>query len=300
VFDLRYHVASLAGVFFALIIGILVGVALAERGGVDLRTQELLEQRIDVLQRRLDAAQRQAENAGRQQEAIRSFVEESYPAVMHDRLRGKRIALVFVGSVSGPLRSAVEQALEDAGAPPPIRMRALKVPVDPQALDGLLAARPGSALPIGKEARVDLGRALAEELVAGGRTPMWDLVSDLLVEEREGGSRRPVDGVVIARTARPQRGQTARLLAGFYSGLAAAGPPTVGVELLETSDSAVKSYKEAGLSSVDNVDTPAGRLALVVLLANPRLQGNYGVKRTAEDGGLPRVEPLPVAETAGG
>ena len=31
-FDLRYHVASLAAVFFALVIGILVGVALASHG----------------------------------------------------------------------------------------------------------------------------------------------------------------------------------------------------------------------------------------------------------------------------
>jgi hypothetical protein len=31
-FDFRYHVASLAAVFFALVIGILVGVALASHG----------------------------------------------------------------------------------------------------------------------------------------------------------------------------------------------------------------------------------------------------------------------------
>ena len=37
-FDLRYHVASLAAVFVALIIGILVGVGISDRGLVDRGT----------------------------------------------------------------------------------------------------------------------------------------------------------------------------------------------------------------------------------------------------------------------
>ena len=45
-FDLRYHVASLAAVFLALVIGILVGVGIADRGYVDKAQRGLLEQRI--------------------------------------------------------------------------------------------------------------------------------------------------------------------------------------------------------------------------------------------------------------
>jgi uncharacterized membrane-anchored protein YhcB (DUF1043 family) len=40
-FDLRYHVASLAAVFFALVIGILVGVALASHGLGDAERKTL-------------------------------------------------------------------------------------------------------------------------------------------------------------------------------------------------------------------------------------------------------------------
>src|SRR6266581_2139053 len=49
-FDLRYHVASLAAVFLALIIGILVGVGISDRGYVDRAQRGLLEQRIAKLQ----------------------------------------------------------------------------------------------------------------------------------------------------------------------------------------------------------------------------------------------------------
>ena len=53
-FDLRYHVASLAAVFLALIIGILVGVGISDRGYLDKGTRRLLEQRVADLQKRLD------------------------------------------------------------------------------------------------------------------------------------------------------------------------------------------------------------------------------------------------------
>ena len=45
----------------------------------------------------------------------------------------------------------------------------------------------------------------------------------------------------------------------------------------------------AGMSSVDDVDTPSGKLALALLLAGaPR--GNFGVRPDA-DAALPRIEP---------
>src|SRR5436309_3118533 len=47
-FDLRYHVASLAAVFFALVIGILVGVALAGEfvSGGDMPLWDALDQQL--------------------------------------------------------------------------------------------------------------------------------------------------------------------------------------------------------------------------------------------------------------
>jgi len=55
-FDLRYHVASLAAVFLALVIGILVGVGIADRGYVDKAQRGLLEQRIAKLRSDLSDA----------------------------------------------------------------------------------------------------------------------------------------------------------------------------------------------------------------------------------------------------
>jgi hypothetical protein len=292
-FDLRYHVASLAAVFLALVIGILVGVGIS--GPVDSEKTKLLEGEVANLQQRLDRSASESIATDREQQAARTFISETYPALVHNRLRGKQIAVVFVGSVVGGTRSAVSRALTDAGAVQ-LRLRALKVPIDAHQVEEALAAQPAADGLVGKSHLESLGRALGEELVLGGETPLWNSLTDPLVEQREGGSKAPADGVVLVRTVVPQRAATSRFLLGLYSGLASAGAPAVGVEQTDAADSATAVFRESGLSTVDDVDTPVGRLALVLLLAGAP-PGQYGVKDSAGDGALP---PLPTRAAAGG
>jgi Copper transport outer membrane protein, MctB len=292
-FDLRYHVASLAAVFLALVIGILVGVGIS--GPVDSEKTKLLEGEVANLQQRLDRSASESIATDREQQAARTFISETYPALVHNRLRGKQIAVVFVGSVVGGTRSAVSRALTDAGAVQ-LRLRALKVPIDAHQVEEALAAQPAADGLVGKSNLESLGRALGEELVLGGETPLWNSLTDPLVEQREGGGKAPADGVVLVRTVVPQRAATSRFLLGLYSGLASAGAPAVGVEQTDAADSATAVFRESGLSTVDDVDTPVGRLALVLLLAGAP-PGQYGVKDSAGDGALP---PLPTRAAAGG
>ena len=298
-FDLRYHVASLAAVFLALVIGILVGVGISDRGLVDKTYKSAVDARINDLEHSLDLATKRSKSLRRQQQAAQTFISAAYPTLVQDRLRGKRIALVFVGSVDGGLRTSIEQALADAGAPSATRVRALKMPIDAKALDAALARRPAFARYVGDQHLAALGRALGEELVAGGEAPLWDALASRLVEERSGSGQRPVDGVVVVRSVPPQSDGTARFLFGFYAGLASTRSPAVGVEVSDSVSSAVDVYGRTGLSSVDDIDTLSGRLALVMLLAGGR-PGQYGLKATAKDGVLPPIEPLPTASAPGG
>ena len=48
-FDFRYHVASLAAVFLALVIGILIGIGLSGRGFIDDVERENLNEKIAEL-----------------------------------------------------------------------------------------------------------------------------------------------------------------------------------------------------------------------------------------------------------
>ncbi|MDX6507251.1 MAG: hypothetical protein QOG06_1895 [Gaiellaceae bacterium] len=288
-FDLRYHVASLAAVFLALIIGILVGVGISDRGLLDSAKKGLLEREVATLRTRLDQASKQSTDRAREQRAARTYITETYPTLVRNRLHGKQIAVVFIGSVDDAIRSSVRGALADAGAQQ-LRLRALKVPIDVRQLDAALKGKPAAAGLRGKANLQNLGRALGEELMLGGDTPLWSALTDALVQEQAGGNKAPADGVVVVRTVAPQRGGTTRFLLGLYEGLASASVPAVGVEQTNAATSATAVFRQAGLSTVDDVDKPVGRFALVLLLAGQPV-GQYGVKDSAGDGALP---PLPV------
>jgi hypothetical protein len=290
-FDLRYHVASLAAVFFALVIGILVGVALASHGLGNTERKRLeedlrrAESQADVLRAQVDAL-----NSGRA--ADHAFVDSTYPSVMANRLKGKRIAVLFVGSSDEKYRSQITRALADASAGVPLRMRFIKVPVDPATLSKRLAKRPLLAGYTGLDQLSNLGQALGQEFAAGKETPLWNALQNVIVEEKVGPSKQPADGVVVVRTAAPQGGPTALFLQGLYAGIADAGVPAIGVERSDDDGSAIKVFKKAGLSTVDDIDSKVGKLALVALLADPTLSGNYGSTDSAQ-AQLPTIAPLP-------
>jgi len=289
-FDLRYHVASLAAVFLALIIGILVGVGISDRGLVDSAKTKFLQDEVASLQKRLDNQATQSTNRSRERQAAQTFINETYPTLVRNRLKNKQIAVVFVGHDDGATRSAVARALTDAGALQ-LRLRALKVPIDVKQIESALKGQPAAVGLRGRSNLESLGRALGTELALGGDTPLWNVLTDAtdLVEHRLGPSKAPADGVVVVRTAAPQHAATARFLLGLYEGLGGSNVSAVGVEETDAPESATAIYREAGLSSVDDVDTSAGRLALVLLLAGAPA-GQYGVKDSAGDGALP---PLP-------
>jgi hypothetical protein len=291
-FDLRYHVISLAAVFLALILGILVGVAISDPDLANRTELRLQRDEIDRLNERLEAA----EDRSQQRDAAEQFVDSAYGAVMEDRLAGKRVVLVFVGPVDRDVWDAVDHALRDADAPV-AAMRALSVPLPADAVDAALEGKPALAGYRGDDHVADLGRDLGRELVDGDEMPLWDALETTLVEQRRLRAA-DADAVIVVRTAKPQGAETGRFLRGFYDGLET-GATVVGVEKRRAEPSAVPAFRRAGFSSVRGVDTALGRVALAVVLGGGQA-GHYGVQ---EDGtvALPPITPVePQAEAGGG
>jgi hypothetical protein len=293
VFDLRYHVASLAAVFLALIIGILVGVGISSRTDVEGSERRVLEQRIAQLQQENEDLSAQADLLRRQREAADDYIEATYPALMNGRLRGTRVALLFMGQSDQGVIEAVGQTLDDASAPAVVERESLELPIDEQEVANALEPQyAGLSLE-------EVGRRLGEELIEGGETPFWDALIPVLVEDHRGMPSTESDAVVVSHTGIATDAPTRRFFDGIYAGLAAGGVPVVGIERTDERPSRIAVYKANGISSVDSVDTNVGRVALAVLLAGGE-EGHYGLKRTAESGPLPAIEPLPLAPVAGG
>ena len=296
-FDLRYHVASLAAVFVALLLGIFVGVGLSGKGFVSDAERENLQAQIDALRSERDSAAAQAAGADRRGVELDDFAKTTYPQLVSGMLEGKNVGVVFIGSVDQGLANTVRRSVDDAGGRVAL-VRALRVPLDAEAVDAALRAEPETRGLAGIDNRERLGRELARELITAGRNPVFDRLARVIVEEQSGAAGRALDAVVVARQAPPQEGETQELLAGLYSGLAAAPVPTVGVAKSNAKTTAIPVFHQRGLATVDGVDDVASQLALVFLLAGARA-GSYGVGNDATDGIIPDPPPAPPVASKG-
>lgn len=301
-FDLRYHLASLAAVFIALAVGILLGVAIS--GKLSSADNAFSHDRIDQLNDQLEQANARADIIERRNDSAKELLEISYPSLMESRLEGRNIGILFVGPVDGGVRSATERTLADSGSGGPMRLIAVDTPVDASELDSALKGDQQLAqFAAAGDDFEDLGDMLGRELAAGDGTPTWAALSSQLVQERSGASFPPLDGVVFVRSWAPPEDAssdeeadarpTETLIEGLLSGLQHAGIPVVGVETTSEQESAIDLYRRQGISSVDDVETLEGRVALALLLAGGD-PGHYGVKDSASDGVAPPLDSVPV------
>jgi hypothetical protein len=302
-FGLRYHVASLAAVFVALALGILLGVAVSGKltdFGEDAERRNL-EEDVEQLEQELEAARARADAATAQGEGADELFQHAYPTLMDGRLEGRNVAVVFLGPADGSVRAEVEDALADADGGDPASVIALEVPVDDSDLQASLEGDEFLAVFADDGGDFsDLGRELGRELVEADETPLWDALATRLVEERSGTIANPMDAVVVVLNWTPPEEAddedatteaTSTLLDGLVSGLDGTTVPVVGVAASDDPTDVIDYYRERGLSSVDNVDAPEGHLALALLLAGAE-PGHYGLRETATDGVIPPIETV--------
>jgi hypothetical protein len=287
-FDFRYHVASLAAVFLALVVGIVIGVGLSGQGVVQESERVRLNDRIAQLQADLAAAETRVQ----EERAAERFVDAAYPAVMADRLAGKQIVVVFVGQPDSTLRSAISRTIETDANGTIARLRALKVPVDGTGVARTVDSNSELASLVSAGDLRSIGKALARELLAGGDTPLWDALASQLLIERPLNARMPADGVVVVRTADLQQGPSAEFLNGLYSGLSGEVPAV----WVDNGKAELGQRRHPnGFAVVRNVDSTLGRVALVVLLETGA-QGEYG---PGADTVVPPIEPVAAPEQGG-
>ena len=110
-FSARYHAASLAAVFFALAIGILIG---SQIGGDILNsTRDSLEKSLTS---DLDESRSQVDELQGQRKTADEFGNSVYPALVGAQRRGDRVGLVGFGDLPGDVTSSAEDAIDASGA----------------------------------------------------------------------------------------------------------------------------------------------------------------------------------------
>ena len=271
----RYHAASLAAVLVALAVGILIGAALGS--DVITGTAENLEEDLGE-----DLDRLRAENADLEAdlEVERSFERQIYPTVVARRLEGREVALVALGEVdTAAVTEAVEEALGPAGA---TLGQVAEVAEPPDSAALIETLRPSARRGLSRGEALELAARKAGEGLLSGED-----LGDAREALFSGFSGEPagIDAAIIVRAGTDgleprDQADTELLENGLLEGMARTGKRVVGAEQTEDDPSQIEFFTDRGLASVDNVDTVAGQVALVLALDGA--QGAFGTKETAE------------------
>jgi len=291
-YSARYHAASLAAVFFALAIGILIG---SQIGGDILdNTRKDLE---SSLTGDLDEARSRIDDLETEQRWADDFGESVFPALTENQLSGDRIGLVGFGSLPTGITDSVNEAIQPTGAEL-VAVGVIRQPPDTEALSEALAGTKLLAVDQTDEILERYGIAAGRQLVSGGRVLALTR-SELL--SQSSGRFGSLDGLIFYRGVSdeldPDAAETTDLLdRSLIEGANSTRARVVGVEEVDTDPSSVSYFADNGTTSVDNIDQPAGKVSLVYVLGGA--EGSFGVK-DGSDRLLPDLlVPLPKARQA--
>lgn len=279
--NFRYHALSLVAVFLSLVIGLLLGVAIGDKGLVSSAEHDVRASlRGDVRD-----AQAERDDARAQLQQREQFEQDAYPALVGGRLAGLRIALIELGGSSDRMWNLTKDALQGSGA----TLTSVSVIREPLQLTELAAAAHGTRYEqLAEQPNLlhPFATRVGIQFTHGGR--LLRLVRRDLLQQGS-GTLSGAEGVVVVRNTPELQGDEADTVDtfedGLMRGLRAQDVPVVGVETTDAETSQIEWFKDHELSSVDDLDDPIGRAALVFALAGQR--GSFGVKATADGGRLP-------------
>jgi hypothetical protein len=270
VLDFRYHALSLVAVFLALGIGIVLGATL----GDSVVSQANKDVRSSLGGDLLDARARASKAAAQLAQRDR-FDTNAFPYIAGGKLRGQRVAIVSSGPLPQDVEGSIRNAVKDAGGTVD-SLSQFDARPDRVALGQKLGR---GFRPLGTDPAQlrPLGRRLGRALVTGGRLPRK---LENAFPDSFKGDYRGADAVAFYRSNDDRDTQSKTFESALVEGLRASGAPVVGVERSETDPSQIPNYVSEGISTVDDIEIPPGRIALVLTLTGRR--GDFGFKKTAQ------------------
>ncbi|HQD39848.1 MAG: copper transporter [Firmicutes bacterium] len=270
IIDFRYHIASLAAVFLALGLGILIGSSL-------LSDEKLYEQQGKLVDRlEADLASLRQDKRNLEEEIVslelalkreEQFGQAALPLLTRNKLTGQRLAIVQLTqtTVSSEV-SALKNCLQQAGAEVISTTSLLRYSDDEQLAEVLESE--GDSM---EQLINHLAQTLAMGLGREGLAPL----ERLGYLQLGGDYHLPVQTVILylGNVTVPKEVAT--------SLVQACSEYQVRVAAVENSGAPSSSLSEKGILMVDNIDQTSGKVALIYALATDGL-GHFGIKEGAQ------------------
>ncbi len=304
--SLRYHAVSIAAVFLALAVGVVLGAS-----GVSDRVLTAVAAQRDDLGGRVAQLSVERDALAAQQRAADEFAARVGPAAVRGLLEGRTVAVVDAGADPAD-REAVRGLVEQAGATVSGQLTLTDAVGDPAGADqlreltsqllpagaqlpaasdtgslvggllgGVLLSRDGGPVVARDAADAVLAGLTAAGFVAPGASPAPADLALVLTGGALDGTDAPDAAAVYARlAAQLDRSGDGAVLAGRAGSATAVG--AVGVARADP-------QVAADLSTVDDLESGSGRVAAVLALHEQvdGRAGRYGTGDGATDGAAP-------------
>jgi len=267
-YNLRYHLASLAAVFLSLAIGVLLGSIVVERGTLDGQRDSIVE----ALQEEFRTLSEENSSLSEENDALQAFVNDTLPVLLGGQLDGRTIIVIVnagrvdgLGSVSDALRMAGANPVTVTLNEPSLGLGAESVSnaatsvIGPQPAEELVDSVTTALL--AEWANPVPGRPLTAALATSGGLTIGDLPPDAVV-----------DGIVHLAAWDDGPDEAVFQIA---TEMVASGGTAVAAETPTHETGLAAAAAERGLSAVDDVGTPEGQYAMVMVLAG-RAEGHFG------------------------
>ena len=283
--DYRYHIYSLAAVFLALAVGIVIGTSFARStppAEMLRKTVRRYEGDMRNLRNEIRKASEKADQAEAFAKTCQDFCKTVLPIVVKGKLAGRNVAIIRTGDYDES-EGSIRQALEAAGAQVTgvtIMSRTFPFDDNEKIAEALLecGVTPGEE---GVEARDKLFTVIAETISSAKYSNVLPKLEEVGIAQFSGDYYRYNALVVLvggASTNDTNSAETmdARLIAQFDK----LGTTVVGCEGSNAASSYVPEWHKKGIATVDNIETAMGQLALVYALNGEN--ANFGCKETAD------------------
>lgn len=290
-FDMRYHIASLIAVFFALAIGIILGTVIVDKG-VLVDQQQALVKRIEKNFDNLRVENRLLNEQVVKQE---EFKNQAIPLMTRGRLEGNSVAVLITTQVENEVVSDLANAIEKAGA----KTVSIRVRDDFNMTEQVIdQVKPYFSTDINSDnARELMLKRMVDELsmTVNTTSTSTQISSTTLVNTEPYLSQ--LNGIGLVETSIDFNAQRENITAAVILGgtnteseasvtdlpiilrFKDLGLRIVGVETSECKKSYMRAYQAAGISTVDNVDQAEGIVSTIFALAGA--DGHFGIKKTA-------------------
>lgn len=276
-YNLRYHIASLVGVFLALALGLILGGLVVERGGMQSQEDSLIE----GLQREFSSLRRENADLTEQNELMSAFSKDVVDTWAPGRLEGKTYVLVSAAGRSDGL-AAVTEAIESAGGTVAVAtMTETRFGLDDRAVRSevtSLASNPD-------DVEASVVASLAAEWTGGSDTwTMTEALSEAGVLSLKGFDERPVFAGLVDLAARANKPDEHGL--ALAEAFAVTGGVAVAGQTTSAGNGVAAAGAERGLGALDTLGTEVGRYTLISLLSGAK-SGYYGLAEQAVSGHPP-------------